>query len=269
MNKMSWKSAVDVLALGAFTVLPPRVRTCLYRASGGSLRPDVRRLYDDYEGRMAMPVGLEIWRDRGFAPGFIVDCGAYKGEWSQLAHRLWPAARVAMVEPQVSKQQALKRIQANSNASIDLCSVLLGAEERENVAFFEAETGSSVLEELSDARRSHTTLPQTTLARLADRNQWPDIDLLKIDVQGYELELLRGAVPLLERVGSILVECSLVRMNRDAPRLDDVVTFLSSYGFDLVDFVGFNRRPVDRCTMQVDAFFLASGHPMKPEEAWR
>jgi hypothetical protein len=57
--------------------------------------------------------------------------------------------------------------------------------------------------------------------------------LLKLDVQGFELEALRGATSLLERVDAVLTECSFVRFYEGQPLFEDILACLAPLGFRL------------------------------------
>lgn len=57
---------------------------------------------------------------------------------------------------------------------------------------------------------------------------------LKLDVEGAELSVLKGAGPLLDRVTLLELELSLVDMHRGAPAFDEVLNFLTGRGFSVV-----------------------------------
>ena len=60
-----------------------------------------------------------------------------------------------------------------------------------------------------------------------------DIGLLKIDVQGFELEVLRGAVNCLRRTQAVLLEINYVSHYDGAPEFGEIDDFLSGAGFAL------------------------------------
>ena len=76
--------------------------------------------------------------------------------------------------------------------------------------------------------------------------------LLKIDVQGGELEVLRGAVELLPSLGWVYAELSLDEFYVGQPLAAEVVAFLRHHGFDLVDIGPVVRRGrADRAVRRV------------------
>ena len=259
------KSTVNHLAQRVVGLLPGPARTALHRAAGASLAPTARRIHEDTATLIDMGLSFQIWRDRGFNPAFVVDAGAHKGDFAALAHRVWPGARIAMVEPRATPESGPAEVLKRLGNGSSLHPVLLGAEPAEAVQFVEMGSGSSVLNEMSGEDRRVTTRPLTTLNALAKEHGWPAVDLLKIDVQGYELAVLKGATDLLPSVGVIVAECSVVVMNEGAPHVSEVIAFLDGRGFDFVDVMGLIRRPGDRATIQIDAVFVRRDGPAMPK----
>ena len=63
---------------------------------------------------------------------------------------------------------------------------------------------------------------------------WASPDFVKVDVQGYELNVLDGMGPLLAGVRGIEMEVSLLSMYRGQPKIGDVYEYMHAAGFDLV-----------------------------------
>ena len=57
--------------------------------------------------------------------------------------------------------------------------------------------------------------------------------LLKIDTQGYELEILKGAIKTLGYVDAIYVEVSLVKLYKNQPLFDEILDFTKKFGFSV------------------------------------
>lgn len=70
------------------------------------------------------------------------------------------------------------------------------------------------------------------------------IDILKSDTQGYDLEVLKGAEQLLarRRVRLVYIEIIFSRMYERLPRADEVYGFLADHGFSLVSFYTFHYQ---------------------------
>src|SRR5262249_15440584 len=84
-------------------------------------------------------------------------------------------------------------------------------------------------------------------------------ELIKVDVQGYDLEVLKGATSTLRSVEVVVVELSLIQLHPVAPSFRDMVDWLDDRGFRILEFCGFIRRPVDDALWQIDAVFVRKG----------
>jgi FkbM family methyltransferase len=71
------------------------------------------------------------------------------------------------------------------------------------------------------------------------------IDLLKIDTQGYELEVLRGATRLMadKHIGLIFLEVTFADLYEGLPPFDVLYRFLLDHGFRLVALYNFGMEP--------------------------
>jgi FkbM family methyltransferase len=78
---------------------------------------------------------------------------------------------------------------------------------------------------------------------------------LKVDVQGYELEVLRGAERLLKRIDLVEAELSLVPLYRGGPLYREVIDHLDSRGFRLISVEGITEEPDTGHMLQVDGVF--------------
>ena len=141
---------------------------------------------------------------------------------------------------------------------------LLGSETGRTVKFAEMETGSSLYEENSPYHRKVITRTITSLDDLL-QDDTRVVDFIKLDVQGYELEVLRGAKTRLKQAQVVLMESSLIPINLGAPLIDDVVEFMRNHDYRLVDFCSQIRR-LDGALWQTDLLFIRKNSPYLPSE---
>jgi FkbM family methyltransferase len=100
----------------------------------------------------------------------------------------------------------------------------------------------------------------TAVARLdAFSDLIPAGDLyLKVDAQGYELEVLRGATGLVPRIGAMQLELSLIPLYEGAPSLVDVVAHAQALGYELFQLVPTFRDDRNGRLLQAEGFFVRS-----------
>lgn len=216
------------------------------------------------QGLPSMRAGLLALRRDGFVPRVLVDGGACKGEWTMLARAVFPEARVLMIEPQRRHREALERVVA-AMPGTTYAPALIGPEERASVDFFVLDdagggTGSSVLEEQSDVPRHVEQVPMTTLDRVIESSGFEAPQLIKLDVQGYELEVLSGARLALTKADFVLLEVSAWPYNAGSPLIANVLEWMKARGFRTYDVWGVSRRPDGRL-VQMDLLFIRETHP--------
>jgi len=225
-----------------------------------------KKLLVEAARRNFMECTLHAMRDNGFTPEAVIDVGAYIGNWSALARRVFPAARVLMIEAQPSKRDKLQSL-ASRDTSLTFRSALLGAAPQPAVRFFDMETGSSIYSENSGAARKELSLPMRTLDDVAEDAGFAAMAnmLLKLDVQGAELDVLRGGERTLANVAAVLAEVSLVEYNAGGPLAWDVIRFMHEHGFVIHELAGFRR--IRRVMGQLDLVFVREDSPLRM--TWR
>ena len=206
----------------------------------------------------------------GFRPTVIWDVGAYEGEWSLLAKGIFPRARIWMFEPQQSKRTILERLSSASPQQLSYIRALCGAEAKEEVAFYQNETVSSVLTEWEKPSGAYEAMAMTTLDLLCNGSRVDLPDLIKLDVQGYELEVLKGASHVMDvHPPEVLVlEVSLIDINKGAPLWSEVDRWLSNLGYRLYDICTLMRRPSDNALWQVDGIYCHKSSPLLVSKRW-
>jgi len=207
---------------------------------------------------------LKVLAERGFRPRFCIDVGAYHGKWTKIFKSVFPGARVVMIEAQEQKRSVLEGVAATFAGEVSTEIALLGPVDGAAVAFHQMETGSSVFAETSPYSRETVQKTTSSLDRLLAAGAHPVANFLKLDVQGYELEVLKGAPETLAQVEAVLMETSLVPINAGCPSFAEVIAFMGGAGFQLFDFCSQVRRN-DGVLWQTDLLFLRKGSPFSPE----
>ncbi|HVE78195.1 MAG TPA: FkbM family methyltransferase [Gemmatimonadaceae bacterium] len=243
---------------------PDRLSSFLLRVGRATMSPEGWRSHVESLEGAALDRSLHNLRRNGFAPARIVDVGACNGGWTRPALAAFPAARSLMIEARPDALPVLEQAARELDGRAEVAIALLGPHDREAVEFFSLEggTGSSVLFEDSDVPRVTTRLPMTTLDRLLAARGFGAPDLVKLDVQGFELEVLAGAGAALRSAEVVMMEVALWPYNVGAPLLPDVLAFMGDRGWAAYDICGLTRRPQDHTLIQLDLVFVRSGSPL-------
>lgn len=194
-------------------------------------------------------------------PLLIVDIGANKGQFA-LAARVFSGANVISFEP-LSKPAAKFRKIFENDSKVILHNVAIGPVREVVVMNIAARADSSSILSITDLQSK--IYPGTSKVGEVCVNVGPlddyvtaDMDLshalLKIDVQGYEFEVLKGCESLLERFKFIYCECSFVELYSGQRLANEIIGFLQSRGFKLTGIFNAFNDPSERL-IQADFLF--------------
>lgn len=202
----------------------------------------------------------------GYQPKLVLDIGAYEGNWATSFLSIFPKTNILMVEGQEGKKSILQQ-KTIDNPQLEYQIALLGSSEQ-NVEFNIYETASSVLKENNetDAKTENRTL--TTLDLLIGNTHFENADFIKIDTQGYELEILKGAEKTMQQAEFILLEVSLIDVYKNCPLVAEVITYMQAKGFVMYDICSIMRRPFDKALYQSDFLFIKETSPFRAVKRW-
>ena len=184
---------------------------------------------------------LEIARDSGTVRT-IFDLGANVGTWSQLARAVVPDAAIHAFEPIPQYQQEFLKNNAEIK-NLKLHKVGAGGENKKEKFNFAGHSSSflEVTENITNMFPGEKKAGEfvVDMIRLDDyvRAQGiPKPDLMKLDVEGYELEVLGGAVDCMKTCRYIILEVSFIERHRGQPLFHDVVAFMAKNNFEVFAF---------------------------------
>jgi FkbM family methyltransferase len=230
-------------------VLPARMRQGL-RDMASAFIPTMRHL--------DMWVRLEHLAKLGLTPDVIYDIGAAEGAWAERASRIWPNARIVGFEPNESRVPDLEEVTARlPNFSYQRC--LLGSQVAE-IEYVDSRDQTSLYDRAAAGPK--VSAPMLTLDSLLARDVIPPPSFMKLDVQGYELEILNGGQRALAAAQAVLLEVNVYHLSPEMPTVLDVLTYMESKGFFWYDILGLMRRQADDAMAHMDFLFLQRGHPL-------
>jgi FkbM family methyltransferase len=192
--------------------------------------------------------------DRGKQIEHIIDVGANEGQFAFMARYAWPSARIDCFEPDPDAFSRLKENHGDDRL-INLYNNAIGSESTElflNLGKTSAQ--NSFLQELGTSSQESIAVPVITLDEIYQ--SFPrETTLLKVDVQGYELEVLKGANALLSHLNFVLLEISLTNLYKEGVEIDTLWQFMKNNGYRYYSIIDQYRDSVSHNILQMDVIF--------------
>ena len=229
-----------------------------------TLPRELRRRLSVHLGTPDLRWSLMQLRRFGLSPHSVLDVGAFKGDWARTFLKVFPDAHVTCLEPQDEPQADLSRL-AKEYKNVRVIQTLVGRQVLGAVPFVDRGSGSSVLLP-GDGTRKYK--PMTTVDELIRSGQCEPPDFVKLDTQGYEIEILEGWTETLTRCSVLQCEVSLLPIVPDVPLLREIVTYLYHRQFLLFDITELIRAPSDGAVWQLDAIFCRADSPLRSQRFW-
>ena len=195
----------------------------------------------------------------------LIDIGAYKGLFARLANAFHPFKRTFCFEPNSDLLNLIKL--NNKNLSITVENLAL-ASYRGEATYYRHQSASmnSIVECKNEVLRSEfpwdnpdfieqEKIMATTLDLYFEgKSLESEKTFIKIDTQGNELDILRGAVRTLARTEALLLEHIFVSPYKTKYTFADVIAFLDDHSFMCHGALSIQKRPSNKISA-VDFLF--------------
>jgi FkbM family methyltransferase len=189
----------------------------------------------------------------------VLDVGSSRGQFALFALERFPRAHLRCFEPLEASREALVGVLAAERTTVH--PVAVGKNDGSAILHVSASDDSSSL--LPIGRRQIAEFPGTEEQRTEEvsvraldtlLDDIPRPSLLKIDVQGGELDVLKGASRCLGSIDTVFVEASFVELYESQALATDVIVALAEHGFALTGVYGVARGRHGEC-LQGDFMF--------------
>ncbi len=184
----------------------------------------------------------------------VIDVGIAFG--TPAFYKALPQAKFYLVEPVPGCKPLLQKLEQTMGATF--FNVAAGAEDGEMEFFVHPDVSGSSSKrqwegESLDGER--ITVPVKRLDSLIpDSIARPS--LLKIDTQGNELDVLKGATTLLDKIDIVIIETSFHEFRKGAPEIHEIIASMTALGYRCYEVLEGHYRAVDNALAQVDIAFV-------------
>lgn len=199
-------------------------------------------------------------------PNVIYDVGANVGTWARLARARFPQAHIHAFEPLRHHLAGFQASAVGADPRVTLHPIALGTTSEDKPLLVTSFSDASSFLPLTNDNRtlydlevvSEESVPVAPMDIYVAAQRLPYPDLIKADVQGFELEVFRGGAQCLAHTKAIICEVSFLELYAGQPLFHDIVGFLAERGFGVAAFsittdLGFPLK-------QADVLFVARSH---------
>lgn len=183
----------------------------------------------------------KIREEFNFYPDVVYDVGACVMGWTKSAMTVWPNSKFVLFEAMEESEELFLE------SGFDYHIGVLGDEDGKSVTFYknarypggnsyymENQEHSPVANQFFGNEENRFKRIVETMDSVCFKKKYPPPDLLKIDVQGCEIDILKGAKNLLVHVKHLIVELQHVQYNIGARTIDESIPIIESMGFQLI-----------------------------------
>jgi FkbM family methyltransferase len=201
-------------------------------------------------------------KELGYIPDTILDIGAYHGHWTDTMKTIYPNASYYLFE--AIDYPELKRFNNISNTFV--YNVVLN-DKIDTVNWYQMKnTGDSMFREKTQFFNNCEIIKRETIdlnTLISSENILTSRNtniLIKIDCQGAEIPILKGASNILNKTDFIIMELPLFgQYNEGVGSFQEHITFMESIGFVPYDIM--EKHYVNKFVMQIDMMFINKNHP--------
>mgnify|MGYP003627235564 CR=1 FL=1 len=177
-----------------------------------------------------------------YTPKKVLDIGANIGQFHDMFTSIFPDVEILNIEGNVNCEKYLKE----KNLNYKIC--MLSNSEKLATFYRNAEAndpkgicgGSSLFKEKTEyyANSQEIKVNTTTLDSIIPPSMV--YDYIKLDVQGAELDIIKGGLHTILKSSFLQLELSILEYNEGAPLIGDIISFLNPLGFKVYDIGSLN-----------------------------
>jgi len=190
----------------------------------------------------------------GFNPTNILDIGAHHGYWSLSSRQVFPNANYMLIEP--IKYNELSNY-CNQLHNVNYKNVLLFDKEIEIDWYEMKNTGDSIFKE--NTHHFKNCKPQKKITTTLDTIFVDKVfDMVKLDVQGAEIPILKGGENIIKNTEIIILEMPFAgEWNKGVLNFKEHINYMDKIGFTVFDIIDLHRiQEGNSVVFQIDIVFV-------------
>ena len=195
----------------------------------------------------------------------VFDIGANAGQYARELRALGYKGKIISFEPQSKAYSALAK-SAENDPEWQAFNCAIGNKNEQSTINISENSGSSSLYDINDisieAQPDTRYIGKETIQVKRLDSVFPDFYtgnqqvFLKIDTQGYEMNVLEGGLDALQHANGLQIEMSLFPVYRNSELFNEMLAYINDKGFRLVHIKPGFTHPETGLMLQLDAIFL-------------
>lgn len=210
---------------------------------------------------------LSLLAQRGFNPTLIVDVGVATG--TDGLYEVWPTAHYVLVEALPKFKDDLARIASSLNHCETIGAFAERAPGTAEIATAPDQPHVHWPADIAPPKWTRASVPVVPVDSLVSRRVAvsPATEIvLKIDVDGAELDVLEGSRATLTCDCVVVIEAAL--LDERTARFGRIVSFMTAHGYEVLDILEPLHRPSDDLLWQVDLVFVPRDSALRSSRAY-
>lgn len=227
----------------------------------GETRKLLKNEYDDL---------VFLYQKVATQPTVIFDCGANVGFVTYQLHKRFSAAKIYAFEPNPSVVEVLQK-SVKTIPNVEVLNLGIG-EEKDKLNFFKNNnTGTSSFLEPNDFHVAHLArkynkieVPVVDIQTFCMEKNITKIDILKLDIEGFELKALKGCYEMLQnnQIDFIYTEVNLVPTYEGQCLIEEIIAYLRNLNYIPYNFYG-NNETAFRESSITNILFMSQNTALK------
>ena len=199
-----------------------------------------------------MYLSLQFIRSLGFQPDLIIDCGVAYG--TKELYKVYPDSEYLLIEPLEIFNTHLEKYLSKEN--FNLLNVCVSSSVGQTKFYVRSKTSTSSINEGSS--KKEIIIVNTNKLDNILNQYYPKKNniLLKIDVEGHELEVLKGSMNSLSKVKIIFAEVTFFNKLKGSAKYTDILNFLLEHNYVLTDIINIRNAKESKSLSQADFVFI-------------